>query len=155
MTRLSKLRRWLIRLIAWDGVLPAVVWSVPFVIHALMPNCRGAVEICAVVLPIVAFFVRFVMGCRVIDSNHCGTLLRRIQVVVLCIGILPLLLIDVFMVLANVMPQGAVIATWEDLIVLAVLYTIYFSAMAIAMYPGSGEEVETYLSHEHNERLYD
>ena len=62
---------------------------------------------------------------------------------VLCVGLLPLLLIDALMVLANVMPKGPAPATWQDWIVPAVLYAIYLSAMAIAMYPGRREEVET------------
>lgn len=136
MTYSSRLRRWLIRLIAWDGVLPAVVWSVPFVVHELMPNDRGANEFCGIALPLVAFLVRFFIGFRAIKSNHCGMLLRPVQMTVLCVGLFTLLLIDVLMVLENVMPKGPAPTTWEDLIVLAVLYAIYFSAMAIAMYPG-------------------
>ena len=35
--------RWLLRLAAWDGMLPAVVWSLPLVAMQLLPGRRGPV----------------------------------------------------------------------------------------------------------------
>jgi hypothetical protein len=131
------LRSWILRLAKWDGILPAIVWSAPVVVRILMPNQRGLVEITAVVLPIVAFFVRFNFGRRCISNNNCQIVTRRFQMSALCIGILILVLIDAVMILAHIMPRGAAFATMADIVVWVVISSIYIVAMSIAMYPGS------------------
>lgn len=127
---------WLLRLVAWDGLLPVVIWSSPFLIALLLPNKRGAIELTAIVLPIAALFLRFRAGRRYIAANHCGPILRSLQIGVFCLGILVLFAVDAVMILTHVMPKGAMFATTDDLVVWAVLYAIYFTAMAFAMYPG-------------------
>jgi hypothetical protein len=42
-------------------------------------------------------------------------------------------------ILANEMPKGAMFATNTDLVVWAVLITVYVSCMALAMFPGRSE----------------
>jgi hypothetical protein len=137
MAHRASISSWLIRLIAWDGVLPVAILSAPFLVRWLIPDNRSAIELTAVVLPLVAFFVRYQVGRRHIASNDCGPVVRRVQVVVLCLGIFVLVLIDAVMVLCHVMPKGAAFTTTTDLIVWMVLYAIYLAAMALAMYPGS------------------
>jgi len=139
MANRASIGSWLFRLMAWDGLLPAAVWAVPWVIEWLIPHRRGAIEVTAVVLPIVAFFIRYQVGRRYIASNRCGALMRGLQVGVFCVGILLLVLIDAVIVLSHVMPKGAAFATAADCIVWAVLYSIYLTSMAIAMYPGPCE----------------
>ena len=81
-------------------------WLAPVLVQGLIPNLRGPVEIVAVVLPIVAFFIRFHVGRRVISTNHCRTEIRRFQYVTLCLGALVLVLVDAVLILTNIMPKG-------------------------------------------------
>jgi hypothetical protein len=136
MLTASDIREWVIRIVKWDGILPAVVWTSPILVQLLFPNVRWAIEIVAVILPIIALLMRFMIGKRHIDSNRCKPLTRRLQLAVLCIGSIVLLLIDSVMILTHVMPKGAAFATTGDVIVWSALYGIYVASMTIAMYPG-------------------
>ena len=130
------LRSWLIRLITWDGLFPLAIWSAPFLVAWVLPNKRGAIETIAVLLPIVAFFVRYGVGRRYIASNHCHAIVRGIQVGALCLGLMVLALIDCVLMLTHVMPRGAAATTTGDLICWAVLFSVYLAMMAFALYPG-------------------
>jgi hypothetical protein len=136
MLTAAETRAWIVRIAIWDGALPAVIWLAPVIVQGLIPNLRGPVEIVAVVLPIVAFFIRFHVGRWHISANHCRIELRRFQYVALCFGALVLVLVDAVLILTNIMPKGAVFVTVGDVIVWAILILTYLGAMSIAMYPG-------------------
>jgi hypothetical protein len=53
----------------------------------------------AVTPPIAAFLVRVRTGSRHIESNLCTERFQRFQFVVFCVGILPLVLMDCFLIL--------------------------------------------------------
>ncbi|NQT13675.1 MAG: hypothetical protein HQ582_13060 [Planctomycetes bacterium] len=127
---------WLFRLITWDGLLPATVWSAPFFIELAAPNNRGAIEIISVALPIVAFCIRYRVGRRHIASNGFGPIVRGFQLAVFCVGLVMLVFIDAVMILSHVMPKGAAFATLTDCIIWAAIYFSYLMPMAVAMYPG-------------------
>src|SRR4051812_40647542 len=78
---------WLLRLLTWDGILPACVILTPLLIETVLPNRRGAIELVAVALPIVGFFTRIVVGTRHINRNRCGNRLRGVQRCALCLGV--------------------------------------------------------------------
>lgn len=127
---------WLLTVVAWDGFLPALVLLLPTLIEVVIPNNRGAIEITAVLLPITAFFLRFLFGKRHIASNHCGIMVQRVQFVVFVVGIIVLALIECVVVLTHIMPKGFIWAHGSDRIVWAVLASTYLISMIIAMYPG-------------------
>ena len=125
---------WLWRVISWDTLLPAAMIFAPSAILWVAPNRQGFMEIAAVSLPIVAFFLRVSAGRRQIAKNQCSTRVRRIQFGIFCVGIFPLVLFDCFMILgelANVGPGW----DYDTVIALAVMIAIYLSAMVIAMFP--------------------
>lgn len=128
---------WLLRLLVWDGALPAAIMCTPAVIKLLLPNNRGAIEITAVLLPIVAFLVRFRVGKRHINSNSCSRRVQILQLFVFCIGIFVLLFVDAIFVLSHIMPKG--VFTVGDFRLGAVAGATYLTVMAIAMYPGRTE----------------
>ncbi len=130
---------WLFKLIPWDSLLPAFVILVPAIVKVLIPNRGNTIEFVAVTLPIAAFFFRFVIATRHINSNECSHLVRRIQIAFLCVAILVLLLIDSLFILAQEMPPGALFATTTDVIVWTALIAIYLTCMGVAMYPGRSE----------------
>ena len=121
--------------------LPIFIFLLPTVVKVLFPNRRDAIEITGVTLPIIAFFVRFFVAKRHINSNQCSRLVRRIQFVALCVAILILVLIDSMMILAQELPNGALFATDLDVIVFALLIAMYLSCMAFALFPGLDEEL--------------
>jgi len=132
---------WLLKFVAWDGVLPAVVLLVPIVVEVLFPNCRDAMAITAVALPIAVFLFRFFVAKRHICSNRCSALVRRVQLVALCVAIFVLLLIDSLMIVAREAPKGALFQTETDVVTWAALIVIYLLCMAFAMFPGPANEL--------------
>jgi hypothetical protein len=127
---------WLRTLIAWDGLLPGCIVILPTAIEILFPNRRGAIEIAALILPITAFFLRVRAGKHHIASNRCSVAFRRFQFCVFCFAIFPLVLIDCFLVLSHVMPKGALFEADTDWLIWVILFAIYLTLMAVAMYPG-------------------
>jgi Gpi18-like mannosyltransferase len=134
---------WLFRLFTWDGVLPTCMMFLPAVIEQLWPN-RGAIETATVVLPIVFFFVRIVVGCRHIDANHCSPGFQRVQAWALVLGVFILVFLDAVMILSNVIPRGAV--NLDDVVFVAIIVSIYLVPMAVAMYPGRSKPKPGVLS---------
>jgi hypothetical protein len=128
-------RLWFIRVISWDAILPFCLLVAPTLIEFCFPNRRGVMEVTAVTLPVAAFLLRIRAGWRHITTNRCSDIVQHFQFFVFCIGILPLVLLDCFMILSHLMPQGAV-ATQGDLVVLASVFAVYLMIMAVAMYPG-------------------
>ena len=128
-------RSWLLRVVAWDGVLPLVLLGLPHGIHFLFPEAAGAIEILGVLLPIAAFFTRLVVGFRHIRENHCPALLQQLQYVVLFLGILGLVMFDAVMILQLNLPQGAM-QPGDLLVLFGIVFAIYLPCMILAMYPG-------------------
>lgn len=132
---------WLIRLIAWDGLLPALVWLSPHAIRAIIPNHDKAIEAAAILIPIAALFLRFYMGSQYIYSNHCSRSFRRLQVVLFCLGIFLLLLIDVLLILSTIlpkMPPGHPVH-FKEMVLFTGVFAVYLLLMIIAMYPGPAD----------------
>jgi len=126
---------WFWRIISWDTLLPAAMILAPFAIRWAVPNRQGFMEIAAVSLPILAFFLRLRVGKRQIANNQCSTMMRRIQFGIFCVGIFPLVLFDCFIMLGAFANAGP--GPDNDTIkALAVMIGIYLTAMTLAMYPG-------------------
>ena len=129
---------WLRRLIAWDGVLPALIWMIPMTVAKLLPGWRGPLEVLVISLPVTGAIARFFIGKRMISRNGCGRATRCLQWVALCAGILMLVLVDLLMILRCVMPQGPV--GGADPFV-GLLFLIYLLFMAIAIFPGPSRDL--------------
>jgi len=129
---------WLFRMVAWDGLFPVVVLTVPMVVQFLFPKQRDAILVPALSLPIAGFFVRMVVGSGYIESNHCGKMLRRLQGLALFCGAMLLVVIDCLLILAREID----LFTAEDEFVWVILISIYLTLMLIAMYPGRSPVVE-------------
>jgi hypothetical protein len=130
------LRLWFWRVLSWDALLPAVILVVPGIVQQIVPNRRGFLEIISVALPVGAFVFRFYSGKRQIALNYCSDRVRLFQFGVFFIGILPLALIDCFLILSHLMPKGALFAAGSDRIMWGILFGIYLMSMIVAMYPG-------------------
>jgi len=127
---------WLLKVAAWDAMLPCFVATIPFALKWLFPEHRGVVEFASVVLAILAFLIRLTVGVRHIRSNYCSAFVRRLQVAVLCMGIMPLVLLECILALAALGPGDPMFGPDTQSIVVTMI-TIYLTCMFIAMYPGS------------------
>ena len=136
------LSNWILRLITWDGLLPAIVWVVPYIVSSIFPNTPGVIWVLGVLLPIAAFFIRYQAGRRFISTNHCGNVMRIFQVIVFCFAILIIVLIDAAIVLSHAAGAGVRIMGEENVIVIIVSFAIYFLSMAFSMYPGYEKVIE-------------
>ena len=130
---LALIARWLVRLFCWDGVLPVIIWASPGLLLTLFPNDRGPIEIFAIFAPTVGVIARFYVGRKTIRANHCPPLVQSVQIACLCLGILLLFFLDAFMILMHLMPAQGFGEEWH---IFAMLFTAYFSLMALAMFPG-------------------
>jgi hypothetical protein len=126
---------WFSRVCACDGCLPVVVWLTPWCVALALPGQRGVIEILAILLPVIGFLIRYGLGRQLIARNACGDGMRRVQVVMLCLGLGLLAFIDCIIVLLYVMPKGA-LRQPGDLIVFVVLGSLYLVFMGFAMFPG-------------------
>lgn len=128
---------WFRRVVAYDGLLPLMVWFTPWLASLAFPNRRGLIEMFAILLPVIGFLIRYVSGRRLIDENACSNIEQRWQFVSLCVGLMVLAVIDCVIVLLYVMPRGA-LQKPGDWLMFLILWVFYFSLMAGAMYPGRG-----------------
>ena len=128
--------RWFVRVLTWDGALPVCLFLIPLVAKLMVPNQGGMFVFLAVVLPIIALFIRLPVGCRHIDDNTCGPLFQKLQVWMLLIGALILVIVDALLVIAHEIGWRVMFAARQDLVILATLASIYLTCMVIAMYPG-------------------
>ncbi len=124
---------WLVRLLGYDGLLPAVVFLLP---AALTLVSKGwIIDFTAVALPIGAFLYRSSVGLRLIDQNACHPMMRVLQKAALFLGLLVLLVVDALMILAWSLPAEAL--SFEDYQVTLLMYIIYLCLMAVASFPGA------------------
>lgn len=125
---------WLLRLFAWDGLLPVVVWSLPAIVEAVLPQKPlGLIEMIAVFLPILAFFIRYYVGAEHILRNTCSERTQRIQFFSFCVGILTLVFVDAIMILSHVMPNNQDPLQSEGF---RWTIVVYLALMAFSMFPG-------------------
>ncbi|MHC5540161.1 hypothetical protein ACYOEI_18225 [Singulisphaera rosea] len=117
---------------------------IPMGVKSLFPGRRGAIELTAIILPIVALLIRFRAGKRHINANHCSHRIKLLQLGVFCLGVLPLVLTDCFFILSDLMPGGAFAAP-GDRVILASLYSLYLVTMIVAMYPGRPDPSDVFV----------
>lgn len=130
--------RWMLRLFAWDGLLPPAIWLVPMLFRNLMPRNDMALVFAIVLIPIAALFVRYSVGMKYIRQNRCGAIMQWFQIRVLWFAILIMVLVDI---LAIAMQD---IVPFEEQVAFALAaYVIYLPLMAFALYPGFRNRSDT------------
>ena len=114
---------WVLRVCAWDGLLPACVLFVPILVHVLLPNNRGLIDFVGLTFPVGAFFIRLFVGTRHIWSNGCSNAFREVQACLLYLGVFVFVLVDTMLILSHEV-QG-VFANRDDNITMVVCVSIY------------------------------
>lgn len=127
---------WILRVVAWDGLLPLFVVSVPVVLLHVFPGRRELVNNAMVFGPTIATILRVFEGYRIIVTNRCTPAFRACQFVALAAGILILLLIELLLLHSHENPQRMDFKT-EDLIFISGMFGSYLLVMGLATYPGA------------------
>jgi hypothetical protein len=125
---------WLLRVVAWDGILPLVVWVAPYVLKVIVPNREEPRMLAVILTAICVFLLRWVMGVRHIEANRCSPAARQIQYFCFFAGLVVMLLTDAFALAMHDMLQP--VDMIGMLIVLSLPFSIYLTLMTAAMYPG-------------------
>lgn len=135
---------WLARLLAWDGVLPAMVWAIPAVLNMILPDGELICLTLSILLPIAALLVRFSVGRAMIASNGCSPLFRHVQIVCLCVGLFILMCLDSLLIvlLSLNLPGNPDREVGVVIVIFLMGYLPYLAFLAVAMYPGASAETE-------------
>lgn len=132
-TQPSVVTEWVLNVFGLDGLMPIIVLLVPVLFQAVLGR-NFFIEILAIILPVAAFFWRGVLSSRKIEGNRCGKLLRLVQRAALLFALLLMALVDAFAILVWTIPKGGL--TLGDYLTTGILYLLYLSLLAVALYPG-------------------
>jgi hypothetical protein len=119
---------WLITIFYWDGALPLAAVAIPKLILSIFPPNEELVQVIAIVIPVIAFFLRGAHGYRC----HRNRTFRLWQTALFVAGILLLALWETAFILFIGMQNIALDSDW---FVLGVLYVVYLALMAVAFFP--------------------
>ncbi|MFO0788757.1 MAG: hypothetical protein U0805_04815 [Pirellulales bacterium] len=125
--RAGQLKDWAWSVLCWDGVLPIVVIGIPIVVQWMAPNGQILLAPMFGLLPVVALCVRFVFGWNRMRRGEAYVW----QMVFFTVAISALFLFEMF-ILNDQIAKGPKIA---DPQVLATMFAVYLSMMAIALFP--------------------
>ncbi len=141
-----------------DGLVPVAVFASSFALARIIQG-QGVWDIIVCVgIPLSAFFVRYLMGQRSIQGNHCSAWTRWFQSAVMVIGLNIIAIIDCLLICISQLapgnpPKGGVDKLLIFCCGFAVAYVAYMDCMAFAMYPGRepispGENDHHHLEHD-------
>ena len=122
------MRDWALTVFCWDGLLPVAVIFIPKLISLLFAGRQGSKELTFVIVPIVAFLVRYMIGMRRFRS--CRTYWW--QFVLFFVAILMLFMLEAFLVLMSLVQNGPPDGFW---LFWFSLYGVYLLIMAVALFP--------------------
>lgn len=126
--RPQQIRAWAISLICWDGALPFIVIAIPQLMALVFRARQGLLEITFVVVPTVAFVLRYVHGRNRFQSR----LMHWWQLGLFFVAIFVLFAFDALVVLSAIV-QGPVPGGF--LTVCVIIYVVYLSIVAVALFP--------------------
>lgn len=127
---------WILRVVAWDGLLPLLIVSTPVVLLHVVPGRRELANNAMVLGPTIATILRIFEGYRIIVTNRCTSAFRACQFAALALGIFILLLIELLLLHAHEHPGGMDFRA-EDLLVISTMFGSYLLVMGLATYPGA------------------
>ena len=125
---MTKYREWALNILCWDGILPVAVITVPKIAMLLFPMMPGARELTFIIVPVTAFVIRYVNGRMRFISGE----LYIWQLVVFFMALCVLFVLDAIWTMMHLVQNGV---PPEAYLTAAVIYLIYLSLMAIALFP--------------------
>jgi hypothetical protein len=114
---------------------------------------RRCQKFAAVALPIVALLIRVKVGQHHIALNNCTVPVKACQYCLFAVAILVLFIFDMFIVFLHSQPPGTPIATASEWLVIGLLFSIYLTSMAFAMYPGRRRVAKHHYLRKANDEL--
>lgn len=127
---------WIGRILGWDGLLPAIIYSASVAVAVFFPKDEGVRIIAVLGLPIGAFLWRAHVGRRQINTNDCSRGVRFGQKVALGMALLLFVAFDFMSVLLQFIPKGQRELPPKDVPIWAGMVVAYFVLVTFAMYPG-------------------
>jgi hypothetical protein len=125
---MNRRSQWLLNVLGWDGLLPAIVVAAPSLVALIFPGRQGALELTFVVVPIAAFLIRMVNG----SSRYSRGEFCRWQALLFGVAIFFLVGLDAALIMFHLINGGVGVDAW---LMLGGLYAVYLVMMAIALYP--------------------
>lgn len=125
------------RVFGLDGILPVFVILFPLVAQNLFLLPDHQMVSISVILSVLAMVTRVLLGEKALAANQVGPLFRGFQKIVFVLGLLILLILEIFILILHLIPPAPAIPI-EVVVILAGMYLVYLAAMTFAMYPGGG-----------------
>jgi hypothetical protein len=116
--------------------MPVVVGVVAMLATRLFPGRDEFREGVAAYLLLLAYFYRVWAGKGLIDTNACEPRLRRVQFLMLCVGVFPLCFLELILLAMSDGPRDEPPLMLADYLVFGLILGLYLACMAVAMYPG-------------------
>jgi hypothetical protein len=131
-------RAWMLRVVVWDGVIAVLLMLAPLVLQRMLikdgQNDENERMMWVVFIPIGAFLLRWLIGGRHLDTNHCSPNFRQFQTFCFFLGLGMMLFGDCLVLsLHDMLPADQALVPF---LMLMPFYAIYLVCMIIAMYPG-------------------
>lgn len=127
--------KWFIHLLTWDGVVPVVMWSLPFLVRHFGPPNNDRAFVFAVVGGLIAgILLRYTFGMRHIRANYCSIRVKAFQQAGLFAMIALLVLVESLLCVMPPIPEGGL--KTPDVLFFSAMFTVYLLVMACVLYPG-------------------
>jgi|GEM_PF-3631047 len=126
--------KWILTVLTWDGVLPAITLTLPVAINWLFPRGNEVIGWVAVAFPIVAFFVRIAVSGSQIVGNYCSPGMQWFQSFAFILALFVMMVIDAIVLTFASMKN--IVGDSEFFLASACLMSVYLPLMIFAMYPG-------------------
>lgn len=132
---------WIVRLITWDGIMPAVVCLSPRIVEFFFPNDEVTFATAFVLIVTFIFAIRFIIGRLTIEENHCDEAMKRLQTITFTMGMFVLMVIDTCVILSKHFKKKPGVPSFsvEGFIIWSCVCFMYLLLMAVSMYPGNPE----------------
>lgn len=128
--RMRQLQEWALSIVCSDGLLPIGVIAIPAFVTFVFPRAEVLHVAANVIVPVVAFFVRLVIGRKHFRERSLHTL----QFLLFVLSIFYLILLEAMLILFHEFGNQAQVKA-NDWIILGKLFLIYLAAMSISLFP--------------------
>lgn len=128
-------RQWLLQLFVWDGLLPLLIINFAVLLSILIPKPRWIVDLAAVFIPIIGFFVRMRVAYAYAEENQSN----GFQYFAFWIALFLLMLLDAVLILFLHDPRIAGNRDWN---IWLMLYSTYLLIIGFALFPFDRPELD-------------
>ena len=127
--------KWFIHLLTWDGVVPVVMWSLPFLVRRFGPPNNDRFFVFAVVGGLIfGVLLRYAFGMRHIRTNYFSSRVKSLQRIGLLAMIALLVWFECLLCVMPPIPPAGLKA--PEMMFFTAMFSGYLLFMACVLYPG-------------------